>query len=80
MKAVLQAAAEVQEFVQEVVRCQKLPEGQKPDRQQWQGSWQQRLQAVQAFALDTADTAQSALAIQSVQVGCMLEQRCSFSG
>lgn len=62
------AATELQEFAQEMLRCHKLPHDQKPSLQLWHDSphahW---LQALQAFALDQADTADSALAIQLMQ-------------
>ena len=64
-----QAAAEVEEFVQEMKRCYRLPHGQKPDMQQWRSSRHaHRILALQAFALDTANSADAALAIQMVQV------------
>lgn len=53
-----------------MLRCHKLPHDQKPSLQLWHDSphahW---LQALQAFALDQADTADSALAIKLMQVG-----------
>lgn len=65
----LQAAAEVEDFVQEMKRCYRLPHGQKPDMQQWQSSrYAHRILALQAFALDNADPAEAVLAIQMVQV------------
>lgn len=62
------AAAEVQEFVQEMYRCHKLPHDQKPSMQEWTDSSQShRLSALQSFALSRADTADSTLAIQMMQ-------------
>lgn len=72
----MQAAAEVEEFVQEMQRCYRLPHGQKPDMQQWRSTHHaHRILALQAFALDTANPADAALAIQMVQV-CM---SCSYA-
>ena len=65
----VQAAAEVQQFVQEMYRCHKLPHNQKPSLQEWNDSpHEPRLQALQSFALDRAEASDSALAIQMMQV------------
>lgn len=61
------AAALLQEFADEVVRCQELPEGEKPSKKHWKGHFLQRLQAIQAFALEAAEDAQTALALQSIK-------------
>lgn len=75
----MQAAAEVQEFVQEMLRCHKLPHDQKPSLQLWHDSpHAPRLLALQAFALDRADTADSTLAIQMMQVIALLH--CPAAG
>ncbi|KAL3150657.1 hypothetical protein ABBQ32_000455 [Trebouxia sp. C0010 RCD-2024] len=63
------AAAEVQAFVQEMKRCYRLPYGEKPSMQQWQsGPYCDRIMAMQAFALDTTNPAEVALAIQMSQM------------
>ena len=50
-------------------RCHKLPHDQKPSMQEWTDSSQShRLSALQSFALSRADTADSTLAIQMMQV------------
>lgn len=74
----LQAAAEVEDFVQEMKRCYRLPYGEKPDMQQWQSSpHAHRIMAIQGFALDTANPEDLALAIQMVQVS--LKQSINLS-
>lgn len=66
----MQAAADVQQFVQEMYRCHKLPHNQKPSLQEWNDSpHAPRLQALQSFALDRAEASDSTLAIQMMQVG-----------
>ena len=64
----VQAAALLQEFADEVMRCQELPEGEKPSKKHWKGHFLQRLQAIQAFALEAAEDAQTTLALQSIKV------------
>ena len=64
----MQAAALLQDFADEVTRCQELPEGGKPGKKHWKSHFLQRLQAIQAFALEAAEDAQSTLAIQSIKV------------
>lgn len=50
-------------------QARKVRHGSKPCEQQWQaGRWADRLQAVQAFALDRAQPRELALAIESLQV------------
>ena len=69
----VQAAADVQQFVQEMYRCHKLPHTQKPDLQEWRGSpHAPRLLALQSFALDRAEASDSALAIHMMQVGLVV--------
>ncbi len=54
-------------------RCHKLPHDQKPSMQEWNDSSQShRLSALQSFALSRADTADSTLAIQMMQVRLLL--------
>ena len=68
----VQAAAEVQEFVQEIKRCDKLPYGRKPSLHEWRNSQHaHRIQALQAFALETSTPPENALAIELIQVHSM---------
>ena len=64
----LQAAAEIQAFVDELKRCRALPREEKPSIHHWQGQQLQRLQAVQAYALESANEAQTALAHNTIHV------------
>lgn len=64
-----QAEAAKQAFKQEMYTAKKLPHGQKPNEGQWRaGQYQDRLQALQAFALDLAQPSQLSLALESLQV------------
>ena len=69
----MQAAALVQEFVDEVRRCQQLAEGEKPSAQDWEGHLAQRFQAIQAFALEAAEDAEAAFAVQNIQVSLCIK-------
>lgn len=65
----VQAAAEVQKFVAEVKRCEKLPYGKKPSLHDWRTNQHaHRIQALQAFALDIATPLETAQAIELIQV------------
>ena len=66
----LQAAEELQDFLQQVQAAKQKPLGSKPSPASWLvgNAHSQRVLAVLAYGLDEADTAQTKLAIDTMHV------------
>ena len=66
----LQAAEELQDFLQQVQAAKQKPLGSKPSPASWLAgkAHSQRVMAVLAYGLDEADTAQTKLAIDTMHV------------
>ena len=77
---VLQAAEELQDFLQQVQAARQKPLGSKPSPVSWLAgnAHSQRVLAVLAYGLDEADTAQTKLAIDTMHVSPDLDS-CSAS-